>query len=78
MKSLQARLAMSNYSLAEAQNLQQITVSCTECKNKNFKVADHQAVYKHFKGFKTMGIYPLYKPRHPPVLVLFSNLQNSL
>ena len=34
-------------------------ISCTECKNQNFKVPDHQAVYGHLKGIKTIGIYPL-------------------
>jgi len=34
-------------------------VSCTECKNQNFKEPDHQAVYGHLKGIKTIGIYPL-------------------
>ena len=34
-------------------------ISCTECKNQNFKVTDHQAIYGHLKGIKTIGIYPL-------------------
>ncbi len=31
-------------------------ISCTECKNQNFKVPDHQAVYGHLKGIQTIGI----------------------
>ena len=34
-------------------------ISCTDCKNQNFKVPDHQAIYGHLKGIKTVGIYPL-------------------
>ena len=34
-------------------------ISCTECKNQNFKVPDNQAIYGHLKGIKTIGIYPL-------------------
>ena len=34
-------------------------ISCTECKNKNFKVPDPQAIYGHLKGIQTVGIYPL-------------------
>jgi len=34
-------------------------ISCTDCKNQNFKVPDHKAIYGHLKGIKTVGIYPL-------------------
>jgi hypothetical protein len=34
-------------------------ISCTECKNQNFKAPDHQAIYGHLKGIQTVGIYPL-------------------
>ncbi len=40
-------------------------VSCTECKNQNFKVPDNQAIYGHLKGIKTIGIYPLHISAEP-------------
>lgn len=34
-------------------------ISCSECKNQNFKLPDYQAIYGHLKGVQTVGIYPL-------------------
>ena len=43
-------------------------ISCSECKNQNFKIPDHQAIYGHLKGVQTAGIYPLLKDNSTHIL----------